>query len=329
MLSTWSFGHTANMAGYPPLLSGSDALSCVLAGAVAVENDPAVDSVGIGGLPDSSGRVSLDACVMLSPSENGGVCAIRNFANPSLIARAVMEKTVHSLLAGPDAEVFAAGQGMLPHPAALLTRGAQAQFDRYLVAKALAQPTARLGTLPPMNVEERYATSADLPHPRAAGAKSGPSENLAEPMHDTVCVLAQDAAGKLAGVVTTSGLGFKLAGRVGDSPIIGHGLYVDPAVGAVAATGNGELIMSVCGSFLANEYMRQGRWPIEALAAVLDRITSCHTLLPQHQVALIALRADGAWASASLRRGFRHCISESGATTLQHAMHIHTQTDAV
>lgn len=317
MLSTWSFGAVANRAGGPALFAGGHARDCAIVAAAAVENDPAVDSVGIGGLPDSTGRVSVDASVMLAPSQCGSVCAVRGYANPASIARRVMDRTVHIMLAGEGAEQFAADQGFLRHPTELLTPEARSEFNRFLVSRASAPPVERLGVLPPMNVEERYAHARSGKFPVAPASHGGSSRPPKEPMHDTVCILAQDREGVLAGVCTTSGLGFKLAGRVGDSPIIGHGLYVDPEVGAASATGNGELIMSVCGSFLAAEFMRQGRSPAEALLAVLERIRSKHTIVDAHQIALIAVRADGQWASASLRPGFSHCVTDVAGTRLE------------
>lgn len=312
MLSTWSFGQVANAAGYGILQAGGSALDAAIAAAVAVENDPEVDSVSIGGLPDETGRVSVDASVMLSPSQCGAVCAVRGYASPSRLARRVMERTVHILLAGEGAEQFAAEEGFTQHPTGMLTKEAAAEYRKFLVSRALAPAPKRRGILPAMNVEERYAEASSG---KFAVAPAELAEK--EPMHDTVCILARDSRGTLAGVCTTSGLGFKLAGRVGDSPIIGHGLYVDPEVGGASATGNGELVMSVCGSFLAVEFMRQGRTPAEALLAVLDRIRHKHKIVDAHQVALIAMRADGTWASAALRKGFSHCISTHDGTKLE------------
>ena len=315
MLSTWSFGRVANTAGFEVLSAGGSALDGAIAAAVAVENDPAIDSVSIGGLPDETGRVSVDASVMLSPSACGAVCAVRGFANPSRIARRVMERTVHILLAGEGAEAFAAEEGFTPHIARMLTDEAAREYRKFLVSRAMAPKPERRGILPAMNVEERYAEASSGKF--AGAATEGAERPQKEPMHDTVCILARDRRGTLAGVCTTSGLGFKLAGRVGDSPIIGHGLYVDPEVGGVSATGNGELVMSVCGSFLGVEFMRQGRSPAEALLGVLERIRQKHTIVEAHQVALIAMRADGTWASAALRKGFSHCISTEDGMRLE------------
>lgn len=293
VLSTWSFGTVGNAAAWPVLAAGGGSLDAVVAGASAVEADPSVDSVGLGGLPDAQGRVSLDACVMENPDRCGAVCYLRRYLSAAQIARRVMERTIHVMLAGDGAEAFAESEGFQRDSTDLLTPASRAAWERWRAENATNQSTAgRRGFLPPMNVEERYRRDG-APRPHAS--------------HDTVCLLAMDAAGRLAGACTTSGLGFKIPGRVGDSPIIGHGLYVDQEAGAATATGNGELIMGVCGSFLAVELMRQGREPLEALMETLRRIDRRCRPEPQQQAAMLAIRADGAWASAALRPGFMHC----------------------
>ncbi len=311
VLSTWSFGPVANAAAVAEFARGGSALDAAVAGATAVEDDVSVDSVGVGGLPDASGRVSLDACVMTDPDRCGGVCAVRGYANVARIARRVMERTIHVLLAGEGAEAFAAREGFARHARDLLTPEAKAAWEKWKRDHPGVKPGEREGVLPPMNVEERYARAR-------GGASGGPPRNArGEPSHDTVCVLTRDGAGQVAGVCTTSGLGFKVPGRVGDSPIIGHGLYVDSRVGGASATGNGELIMGVCGSFLAVELMRQGRTPTEAVVGVLERVAASYDVRPEHQAALIVMRRDGAWASGSLRPGFSHCISDERGTRLE------------
>lgn len=302
VMATWSFGPVATGAAWACLAGGGVSLDAVVAGATAVEDDPAVDSVGVGGLPDASGRVSLDASVMLAPGRCGSVCCVREHPHAAALARAVMERTEHVMLAGEGADAFARREGF--EARSLLTDRSAAAFAAWRAGVSDAEMARYRGCRPPMNVEERYARDR-------ASAAGGPAGS-AEPSHDTVCVLALDHAGTLAGACTTSGLAFKLPGRVGDSPIIGHGLYVDPAVGAATATGNGELIMGVCGSFLAVELMRGGVEPLEALTRVLERVAAAHALRPEHQVALVALRADGAWASASLRPGFSHAVRDAG-----------------
>jgi isoaspartyl peptidase/L-asparaginase-like protein (Ntn-hydrolase superfamily) len=312
ILSTWSFGAVANDAAWPILSRGGSALDAAVEGATAVENDPSVDSVGVGGFPDADGRVSLDACVMENPDRCGSACFVRSYANVAKIARAVMDKTIHVMLAGDGVEKFAASQGFVKHPTDLLTESAKQAWKQWRAEHdraGVGLRSGKLGVLPAMNVEERYK------HARGVGATPGVG-------HDTVCVLARDTHGKLAGVCTTSGLGFKIPGRVGDSPIIGHGLYVDNEVGGASATGNGELVMGVCGSFLAVELMRQGREPIEAITEVLTRISKRYAIASEQQVAMIVMRRDGAWASAALRDGFAHCYRDGSGSQLAPAQRV-------
>lgn len=304
ILSTWSFGPIANAAALASLTTGGSALDAAVAAAGAVELDPTVNSVGVGGIPDADGQVSLDACVMTSPDRCGSVAYIRKYPNPAAIARRVMEKTIHVMLVGEGAELFAAREGFAPSP--LLTCESIGEWQKWRHDPKNLNAARYRGWLPPVNVEE-----------------SGRVATRTEPKsHDTVSVLVRDAEGKLAGVCSTSGMAFKVPGRVGDSPIIGHGLYVDQKAGAAAATGNGELIMGVCGSFLAVELMRSGMEPMAAIEAVLRRIESSYVLKKEHQIALIALAPDGRWASAALRGGFVHCISDATGTRTEPAQKV-------
>lgn len=304
VLSTWSFGPIANRAAMAEL-DRSDpqptALDAVVAAATAVENDPTINSVGVGGIPDADGHVSLDGCVMTDPDRCGSVACIRRFANPVAIARRVMERTIHVMLVGDGAEAFAAREGF--QPATLLTDAAKAEWLKWRSNPHTHDRDRDRGWIPPTNVEERTSGAA-TPEPYT---------------HDTVSILARDGEGRLAGACSTSGMAFKVPGRVGDSPIIGHGLYVDQHAGAAAATGTGELIMGVCGSFLAVELMRQGRDPLEAITEVLRRITKQWgpRLLPEYQVAMIAMTPDGRWASAALRPGFNYTITDARGTGVE------------
>lgn len=314
ILSTWSFGRSANAAAWPILAGGGSALDAVERACIAVEDDPTIDSVGRGGLPDASGRVSLDGCVMLSPRRCAGVCFVRRFNHPVSIARRVMEQTHHVLLAGEGADAFAAAQGFTPED--LLTDEAREVWRKWRDDPALLKGERYRGWLPPRNVEElrglgdenqRIAADEALPHNRT---------------HDTIGVLAIDLNGTMAGACSTSGMAFKVPGRVGDSPIIGHGLYVDPAAGAAVATGTGELLMRTCGCFLAVELMRQGACPADAARAVIARIVETCDIVDDHQVGLITLKPDGTWASAALRSGFRVASRATDREELAPAGHV-------
>jgi isoaspartyl peptidase/L-asparaginase-like protein (Ntn-hydrolase superfamily) len=291
ILSTWSFGQRANAAAWKILASGGSSLEAAEAACRDAESDVTNHTVGKAGYPDASGRVSLDASIMLSPSQRGAVAFVRNFEHPISIARAVMEKTDHVMLVGDGAEEFARQHGF--EPTTLLTDEAKTTWEKWRQSSTSG---------PIRNIEERKPRDFD------------PNQH-----HDTLGVLAIDSQGTLAGACSTSGLAFKLPGRVGDSPIIGHGLYVDPNIGAAVATGHGELVMSVCGTFLALELLRRGASPIDAAAEVLERIREMHQLTTQDQVGLILLRKDGQWASAALREGFKVAVRDANRDELLQA----------
>jgi isoaspartyl peptidase/L-asparaginase-like protein (Ntn-hydrolase superfamily) len=279
ILSTWSFGAIANRAGWARLSTGSSAIDAVEAGCIAVEDDETVDSVGRGGLPDARGDVSLDGCVMLSPAKSAGVANVRKYGNPVSIARNVMERTPHKLLVGEGAESFAEACGF--PQVQLLTEPAKRKWEVWTRTRR----------------EERERATSE-----AQGANR---EDRREAPHDTVGVLAIDQKGTIAGACSTSGLPFKLPGRVGDSPILGHGLFVEPTVGAAVATGNGELMMGISASFLCVEFMRGGKSPMQAVQGVLRRIADSYQVQDRQQCGLIALLPSGEWACGSLREGFR------------------------
>jgi len=318
ILSTWSFGRTANAAAWPILSAGGSALDAVEQACIAVEDDPAIDSVGRGGLPDASGVVSLDGCIMLSPRQCAGVCFVRRYGNPVSIARRVMERTHHLLLAGEGAEEFAQAQGFMPME--LLTDEAREVWHKWRTDPAQLKGERYRGWLPPRNVEEKRGLS-NLD--RAAAADEALPHNRT---HDTIGVLAIDARGTMAGACSTSGMAFKVPGRVGDSPIIGHGLYVDPAAGAAVATGTGELLMRTCGCFLAVELMRSGCSPPAAAAQTIERIADSCEILDDHQVGLITLAPTGEWSAAALRPGFRVAVRMEHHDGLAPAAHICTPT---
>ena len=287
VFSTWHFCRTANRAAWEALARPeADALDAVEACCRAVEADPEVTSVGYGGLPDAAGEVTLDAVIMESPARCGGVACLRGFPHPISVARRVMEKTPHVLLVAAGAEAFALQEGFTPQD--LLTPAARKRWEEY-------RRDHQRGQSP-----EHAASNHD---PAAEG-------------HDTVGVLVRLADGRLAGGCSTSGLAFKLPGRVGDSPIVGHGLYVDPDVGAAVGTGHGELISRVCGTFLIVEEIRRGTAPLEAIGKALERIARSCRPLPRRQAAFLAVTPDGRWAAGSLRPGFQAALRTDAIDTL-------------
>ncbi|MFN7021288.1 MAG: isoaspartyl peptidase/L-asparaginase [Phycisphaerales bacterium] len=321
VLSTWSFAPVGNEPALRALRSGATALDACEIAATAIENDPGINSVGVGGLPDAEGRVSLDACVMTNPNRCGSVAFVRRFANPVAIARRVMERTIHVMLVGEGAEAFALRQGFTPRE--LLTGFAESEWRRWRFDPRSLDRDRYRGWIPPLNVEES-ARSGEVQGRQEADPARGPGGTSdARLSHDTVSIIALDTSGKIAGACSTSGMAFKVPGRVGDSPIIGHGLYVDQEAGAAAATGTGELVMGTCASFLAVELMRQGATPLGAITESLRRIIDRYELVPDHQVAMIAMaprisgREWGGWASAAIRPGFYHTISDDAGTRVE------------
>jgi N4-(beta-N-acetylglucosaminyl)-L-asparaginase len=254
-IATWPFGQASVRAALPLLLKGRPALECVIAGAQVIEDDPTNHSVGFGGLPNSIGTVSLDACVMDGRTLNcGSVAAVENVRHVAALARRVMERTPHVMLVGEGARTFALQNGFelscLNTPEGL-----------QLWEKARPKPRPQ----PPLN----------LPAPQREDGGVEKFDLVHEPLpysHDTVAVLAMDQKGSLGGVCSTSGLAHKLPGRVGDSPIIGAGLYVDDKAGAAGATGVGEEVIRISGCHLIVEAMRAGSTPQEACEAAVRRI---------------------------------------------------------
>ena len=262
VVATWPFGLPASQAAWRVLERRGSALDAVVEGATYCEDDESVDSVGYGGLPDAAGEVTLDACVMDHRARCGAVACLRRVRHATKLARVIMEKTPHVMLAGEAATAFALRHGfsesdLLSHRAA----------DAYATWRAAQQS----------GVQGR--------HDRG---------------HDTIGILALDESGTPAGACTTSGRAYKLPGRVGDSPIIGAGLFVDGKVGAATATGLGEEVVRVCGSFAIVDLMRRGAEPAEALSEVLRRVAA-NGPPADADVSLLALRIDGAWAGMTLR----------------------------
>ena len=233
-----------------------------------VENNPLDQSVGIGGRPDRSGTVTLDACIMDKEHRAGSVCYLKDIKNPISVARLVMEDTPHVILAGDGALQFALDKGFQKEN--LLTEKSKAEYVEWL-------KTAEYK--PKVNVE----------------------------LHDTIGMLAIDQNGDISGGCSTSGLGYKMQGRVGDSPIIGAGLFVDNEVGAATATGMGELVLTTLGSFLTVEFMRQGMSPLEACkAAVMRTIEKNKDSYKEMQVGYVALDKYGRYGGYSIQPGFQY-----------------------
>ncbi len=289
---------------------GSDTLDAVIAGVNIVENDPNDNSVGYGGLPNEDGIVELDSCVMHGPTGRGaGVAALRNIKNPSLVAQRVMERTDHVLMVGEGALRFARAHGFKEED--LLT---EASRERWLHWKETL--STKDDRLPPHGIDDRDVGMRES-HNGDAHSRGGVWESeLARPT-GTINCLAVNAAGDISGVTTTSGLAFKIPGRVGDSPILGAGLYVDNAVGAAGSTGRGEANLLSLASFLIVERMRMGDHPKDACLFACRRIaeqTKMKRLLREDgrvkfNVNFYALNKSGEHGAASIMPGKQYAVN--------------------
>ena len=266
--------NAANTIAATELASGN-LLNAVEKGINTVENDPNDQSVGYGGRPDREGKVTLDACIMDSKGNAGSVTYLTKIKNPISIARKVMEETPHVILSGQGALDFALQQGFPEEK--LLTEKSKKEYQEWL----------KLGLYAPkINIES----------------------------HDTIGLLALESEGNLAGGCSTSGLAYKMDGRVGDSPVIGAGLYVDNEIGASVATGLGELVLRKCSSFLVVEYMRSGKTPQKACEEAILRIVNSIPKSSEVQVGLIALDKKGNVGAYSIRPGFVYTLTVDNKT---------------
>jgi len=277
-ISTWNHGKVANTKAIEVVNEGRTTLDAVEQGVRLVESDPKVSSVGLGGWPDRDGHVTLDASIMDFKGDAGSVCFLEGFEHPISIARKVMEKTPHVMLAGEGAAQFAREQGF--EKKNLLTKDAE---------KALEKWRKKSNYKPKINIEN----------------------------HDTIGMIGIHN-GELAGSCTTSGLAFKMRGRVGDSPIIGAGLYVDGEIGGCSATGLGEYIMKSQTSFLVVELMRQGKSPEDACKEALERIVNKYWKDREQdfQVGLVAMNLQGDFAGYSILPGYTYAVNINGESQM-------------
>jgi len=269
-----AWGHKVNGPAWTILAAGGSALDAAIAGATVVELDPEDQSVGYGGLPNEEGVVQLDASVMSGKlRKSGAVGALERIKTPSQVARLVLERTDHVLIVGEGALRFARAHGF--------------EEENLLTEKSRLQWLKWKENLSP---DDDWLPPADGIYRDRNGRPVG-----------TINVLAMDAAGDVAGCTTTSGLAYKIPGRLGDSPIIGAGLYVDNEVGAAGATGRGEEVIKTCGTFSIIESMRRGDAPEEACRDALKRIVRWTRENPDFDVKFVALRRDGEAACVGMR----------------------------
>jgi N4-(beta-N-acetylglucosaminyl)-L-asparaginase len=278
VLSTWNFGLAANVEAWKVLSKGGRSLDAVEAGAKVPEADPTETSVGYGGLPDRDGHVTLDACIMDENGNCGSVAFLEHIMHPISVARMVMEKTPHVMLVGDGALKFALDNGF--KKIKLLTPGSE---------KAWKEWAKKSEYKPVVNIEN----------------------------HDTIGIIALDANGNLSGACTTSGMAYKMHGRVGDSPIIGAGLYVDNEIGAATSTGVGEEVIRIVGCHLVVELMRQGRTPEEACKEAVARILKKNPEKAKTiQVGFLALNKNGDHGAYCLQKGFTYAVHDQTGNKL-------------
>jgi N4-(beta-N-acetylglucosaminyl)-L-asparaginase len=273
VIATWD-NRKATQAAWDALSSGGRALDAVEAGARIPEADPNDTSVGYGGFPDRDGHVTLDACIMDERGNAGSVSFLQHIMHPISVARRVMEKTPHVMLSGEGALQFALSEGFPKEN--LLTDKARLEWEKWKI-KAKYEPV--------INIER----------------------------HDTIGIVAVDAQQRVSGACTTSGLAFKMHGRVGDSPVIGAGMYSDNETGAAAATGLGELVLRTLGSFLVVEEMRRGAHPQKAVETVVKRILRKY---PEQcrdaQVGFVAVDKRGRYGAFAIHKGYNYSVYQKG-----------------
>ncbi len=277
ILSTWDHGMAANAGAWTALEGGGTVLDAVERGVMVTESDFSNRSVGLGGTPDRDGRTTLDACIQDHDGACGAVACLEHIEHPVSVARAIMERTPHVMLVGEGAHRWALENGF-----------AEREVDIPEVRAAYAEWLKKSAYKPVVNREN----------------------------HDTIGMIAMDANGRMAGSCTTSGLAYKIHGRVGDSPIIGAGLFVDGEVGAACATGTGELVIRTAGCHTVVELMRHGLDPEAACKQAVQRILKFLKSPLDHQVGFLALRSDGVFGAWSIQKGFTYALRTTAGAKL-------------
>lgn len=296
VISTWAPNVKANKAAWEILSKKGRALDAVEKGVQVPEADPLDQSVGYGGLPDRDGKVTLDACIMDEEGNCGAVMALEHILHPISVARLVMEKTPHVQLVGLGALQFA------------LLNGFQKQNLLTPESEKIWKDWLKEGKYDPKQ-------SIDILDNQSKKSFPGGINN-----HDTIGMLAMDAAGRLSGACTTSGMAFKMHGRVGDSPIVGAGLFVDDEIGAATATGVGEEVVKICGSHTVVELMRQGMSPEMACRKTVERIIKKQGAKAKSlQVGFIAVNKAGKFGGYALQKDFTYAVHNRSGSKVYEA----------
>ncbi|MEO6187558.1 MAG: N(4)-(beta-N-acetylglucosaminyl)-L-asparaginase [Ginsengibacter sp.] len=292
VISTWELGKPVNTEAWKVLSVNGKALDAVEAGARWIEG-VITCCVGLGAYPDRDGIVTLDSCIMDEHANCGAVGGLERILHPVSVARKIMETTPHILFVGQGAQQFALENGFTLEPQ-VLSAEAKLAYEEWL-KKSEYKPV--------INIEKKTGNGPAAPPFFQNGA----------PNHDTMGLVALDASGDLSGAVTTSGLAFKMHGRVGDSPIIGAGLFVDNEVGAATSTGVGEEVIRICGTHLVVEFMRHGDSPETACRKAIDRIVNRDMKKAREmQVAFLALNKNGQYGAYAIQKGFVFSVKSNG-----------------
>ena len=298
VISTWDSGMAVNAEAWKILNANGKAVDAVEAGAISIENEQNC-CVGLGGYPDRDGIVTLDACIMDHNANCGAVAGLERIKHPISVARKVMEKTPHVILVGNGAQQFALENGF-PLESGELSKDAQNAFYNW---KKTSQYK------PVLNIENN-PTVPDVKKQQGPFAPAFFEDGT--PNHDTMGLVAMDSSGDLSGAVTTSGMAFKVHGRVGDSPIIGAGLFVDNEIGAATSSGVGEEVIRICGTHLVVEFMRQGYSPEQACKKAVQRIVKRDPIKAKSiQVGFLAMNKKGQYGAYAIQKGFVYSVKSN------------------
>lgn len=287
VISTWIHGMEANAGAWSVLENGGDALDAVQKGVAVTESDMNNRSVGLAGRPDRDGHVTLDACIMDHDSRCGSVAFLEDIQHPIDVARAIMDKTPHVMLVGEGAQKWALENGFSKVDFEVPIPEVQKDYENWLI-------------------KSEYKTGVNV-------------EN-----HDTIGMLALDASGRMAGACTTSGMAYKIRGRVGDSPIIGAGLFIDGDVGGSTATGVGEAMIRTAGASAVVESMRRGASPEEACYDIVQRILKKHPGVEGMQVGFLAMNMQGEYGGYSVYNGFNYALRSKDRNEMVDAKYMKT-----
>lgn len=302
VISTWDSGMPVNAEAWKILSTKGTALDAVEAGAIYMENQ--LDCcVGLGGYPDRDGIVTLDSCIMDHKANIGAVAGLERIKHPVSVARKVMEKTPHVILVGAGAQQFAVENGFTLESGEL-SESAKKAYTEWLKTSEYK---------PVINIENKKQNGPFAPIFFEDGTLN----------HDTMGLVAMDAMGNLSGAVTTSGMAYKLHGRVGDSPIIGAGLFVDNEVGAATSSGTGEEVIRICGTHLVVEFMRQGNSPEMACKKAVQRIVNRDKAKAKTlQVGFLAMNKKGQYGAYAIQKGFVFSVKSNNENKIHQSKYL-------